>query len=365
MEHEKSLFILRVRSRIEELENKFIAKDQRNKNIEQKWKVILTSKDLCYTSNIELIEFRKGATVNWNNWNFYGYFSDKAAHKIMLPVNYDIESIIKMFQDLGLFQIWWKYVQSRQYWIQSHYPHFLSDICLEILSDLSTARFLECIQRFISRRGIHAQVTTDNATNFQDARNFFIDNTEKFTLFAPKENFIRQFIPPRAPHHGGIWEAGIWSAKTLPLKSTKGVTLTFEEYNSLFTSIEAVKNSRPLAYAEHISQDAEILTPGHFHIGRPFTSVPLLDADDTKQVKLPKRLELIRNSSNSFWCTWSKTYLNQLQLRHKWQPTTKNLVVGRVVLVKEDTPQFQWPLGVIEATYPGPDKLVGIVKVRI
>ncbi len=85
---------------------------------------------------------------------------------------------------------------------------------------------------------------------------------------------------------------------------------------------------------------------------------------DTQQVTLPKRLELIRNSSNSFWRTWSKTYLNQLQLRHKWQATTKNLVVGQVVFVKEDTPPFQ-PLGVIEATYPGPDKLVRIVEVRI
>lgn len=42
---------------------------------------------------------------------------------------------------------------------------------LEVVSDLSTSAFLAAFERFATRRGMPATVYSDNATNFQGARN--------------------------------------------------------------------------------------------------------------------------------------------------------------------------------------------------
>ncbi len=236
---------------------------------------------------------------------------------------------------------------------------------LELVSDLSTARFLESLQRFISRRGTPKQLLSDNATNFQGARNFFLENAERFTSFATAEMFTWQFIPPRAPHHGGIWEAAVRSAKAFLLKTTRGLTLTFDEYITLFSRVEAVMNSRPICYSKHVAQGSFVLTPGHFLIGRPFTEIPSLDFEADKQIALSKRLELIKTTLASFWRLWSRDYVNSLQVRQKWRLPVANVRTDQLVLVKDDTPAFQWPLGVVEATQPGSDGLVRVVDVRM
>jgi len=69
------------------------------------------------------------------------------------------------------------------------------------------------------------------------------------TEFCPslwKRSLHYQFIPPGAPHMGGLWEAGAKSFKTLFYKSTATRKYTFEELSTLLSKIEACLNSRPL-----------------------------------------------------------------------------------------------------------------------
>lgn len=53
-------------------------------------------------------------------------------------------------------------------------------------------------------------------------------------------------IYDRASHHGGIFEAAVKSAKKHLLRVIGEQRLTFEEYATILTQVEACLNSRPL-----------------------------------------------------------------------------------------------------------------------
>ncbi|XP_022183192.1 uncharacterized protein LOC111042803 [Myzus persicae] len=75
------------------------------------------------------------------------------------------------------------------------------------------------------------------------------------------------FIPPSAPHFGGIWEAAVKSAKKHLLLVAKGVMMTFYETTTLLCRIEAVLNSWPLTPLSSDPSNFNALKAGHFLIG--------------------------------------------------------------------------------------------------
>ena len=71
---------------------------------------------------------------------------------------------------------------------------------LETVNDLSTDSFLCSLNRFIGR--------SDNATNFVGAANLWSNNDKtKVKEVTASSGITFRFIPPRAPHFGGLWEA--------------------------------------------------------------------------------------------------------------------------------------------------------------
>jgi len=93
-------------------------------------------------------------------------------------------------------------------------------IHLEAVSDLSTNAFIAALERFVVRRGLCAHLRSDNGTNFRGAdrelRNIFREASDFFKECRPQLSRRRiewSFIPPSAPHFGGLWKAGIKSIK--------------------------------------------------------------------------------------------------------------------------------------------------------
>lgn len=87
-------------------------------------------------------------------------------------------------------------------------------IHLEAVSSLSTQAFLAALTHFVSRRGVPAQIFSDNGTNFSGASKLLLHDFERALRTYPKEDYSLSqikwnFIPPGAPHMGGLWEAGV------------------------------------------------------------------------------------------------------------------------------------------------------------
>lgn len=91
---------------------------------------------------------------------------------------------------------------------------------------------------------------------------------------ADRFNIKWRFIVPNAPSWGGIWEAGVKSVKKHLTRVIGIQNLTFEEYGTLLSQVEACVNSRPIAPLSDNPSDLTALTPGHFLIGESLITLP-------------------------------------------------------------------------------------------
>lgn len=239
---------------------------------------------------------------------------------------------------------------------------------LELVSDLSTDAYLLALKRFISRRGKPNEIFSDNGKNFiglmNDFSKFLSECSTDIIAYATSQNIKFKFIPPYSPHFGGLWEAGIKSCKHHLLRSTGNAHLTYEEYSTVLTQIEAILNSRPLSPLSTHPDDYLPLSPGHFLVGRPLTAPASPDFQDVPVLRLDRyqRLEQIRQH---FWTRWAKEYVSELQTRGKWRENKCHLRPNTLVVIKEDnSPPLKWSLGRIIATVPGRDGISRVADIR-
>lgn len=143
-------------------------------------------------------------------------------------------------------------------------------IHLEATSELTTAAFLATLRRFVARRGCPQHIYSDNGTNFVGANRElkeickFIQNevgNSKIHEFCIENKIQWSFIPPRSPHMGRLWEAGVKSCKSHLVRITGKLLFTFEEFTTVLAQIEACLNSRPLTPMSSDPADLEPLTP--------------------------------------------------------------------------------------------------------
>ena len=182
--------------------------------------------------------------------------------------------------------------------------------------------------------------------------------------FCTSQNITWDFIPEKAPHFGGIWEAAVKSFKTHLRRVTANVKLTFEELTTLLTQIEACLNSRPLVPMPCDDDGVQALTPGHFLIGRPVESIPD-GADSYHSMPLLRRWHLCQNLVRHFWTRWSSEYLATLRRVTKWNRPSRNVREEGIVILQEDgLVPTKWPLGRVIKVYQGKDNLVRVVSVK-
>lgn len=241
---------------------------------------------------------------------------------------------------------------------------------LELCSDLSSGSFRAAFTRFVGRRGLPQKVMSDNGTNFVGAeralrfefteflKSVSSDIAEKYS----SHGLQWSFIPPHAPHMGGLWEAAVRSFKIHFKKVTQSHKYTYEEFSTLLARIEAVLNSRPLSPMTDNPMELLALTPGHFLRGAPLVAMPEVSCDTNT---LTDRWEKLKVLQHEFAQRWKNEYLKELQRRYKWQRTHEDVKIGELVIVKDDLlPPCEWRLGRISSIHNGRDDLVRVVDIR-
>ena len=245
---------------------------------------------------------------------------------------------------------------------------------LEVVSDLTSESFIATLRRFIARRGYPSLIWSDNGTNFVGADRelnelyqFLSQQNTEGTIsdFCTARKVEWRFIPERSPNFGGLWEASVKSMKTHLKRIMGSVRFTYEELTTVLAQVEACLNSRPLAPMWLPDDDAiEVLTPGHFLIGQPLCALPD-PAVSFRSTSLLRRWHLCQNVTRHFWQRWSSEYLVTLNKFNKWHHPSRNLTVGDVVTLREDSiVPTQWPLARVVQVHPGKDGLVRVVTIR-
>ncbi len=143
---------------------------------------------------------------------------------------------------------------------------------------------MAALSRFIGRRGIPESVSSDNGTTFQGAARDlkdlykFLDDKKTqgvISEYCAKDQIRWSFSPPRAPHFGGLWEAGVRIMKAQLHKVLPPHLLTYEQLSTILIDVEAILNSRPTLPIDSTDPDGpNALTAGHFIIQRPLKSLP-------------------------------------------------------------------------------------------
>ncbi|XP_055589375.1 uncharacterized protein LOC129741652 [Uranotaenia lowii] len=215
---------------------------------------------------------------------------------------------------------------------------------LELVSDLTTDRFIQALRRFVARRGKCAEILSDNGTNFVGARNKMRELLELLRDRSHRDQVAKEcansgiqwsFSPPSAPHFGGLWEAAVRSAKNHLLRVLGEEPVSPEDFNTLLVQVEACLNSRPLTPCSDDPNDLDPLTPAHFLIGSSLQEVPDENVLDVPFNRLSK-CQQVQKRFQQFWKRWRREYLCQLQARTKRWKSPVGINEGMLVVLKDE-----------------------------
>ena len=214
---------------------------------------------------------------------------------------------------------------------------------LELVSNMTTVRFLLALRRMVARRGMCSIIWSDNAKTFKCAKKelqrcWRILESEEMHTALSERKIEWKFIVPRAPWWSEFYERLVKSIK-LPLKKIfRNAMLDAEQMATVLTEIEAQINSRPLTYVGAEPNDLNALTPAQILIGRKLQAFPSKETKVTEHTSnaLKKRFRYRQRLVNQFWKRWSAEYLKSLITLKKWMDLGREIHVGDVVLVSED-----------------------------
>ena len=246
-------------------------------------------------------------------------------------------------------------------------------VAIYVTKTLSAPEFLLTFRKFSADNGVPRMLISDNAPSFVQAAKFLqdISDNEQVRTHFQKRNIEWRFITPRAPWKGGFYERLIGIVKANLIKAIYKKNLTYEELQTYAAETQNVVNSRPLMYLQD-QQDNVELTPSCLIRGRNLDLAPDLQTDPDPSYEAPPthlKVQYLKlcESLKSFENLWRTSYLQSLRERYRHSATNKQcpLRVGDVVLVVRDNcRRHQYPLGIIEALYPGVDGVVRSVRVR-
>ena len=248
---------------------------------------------------------------------------------------------------------------------------------LESVNAMDTDSFIQCLRRFIGRRGNFRLLRCDNGTNFVGTKNELAkalsemdEQRIKDFLLSLGADFISwKHNTPTASNQGGVWERMIRSTRAIlaSLMLTHGQSLNDESYRTLLVEVEATINSRPLT-VDCINDPSTIqpISPSNILTMKSSVVMPPPGHFVKEDVFCRRRWRRIQHIANEFWSRWRKEYLSNLQSRSKWSSSKRNMAVGDVVLVRDDTNSHRncWKLALVQKVLESKDGHVRTVQIK-
>ena len=243
---------------------------------------------------------------------------------------------------------------------------------IEVASSLETDTFLLALRRFVARRGPVKELRSDNGSNFVGAERELREAIREMKHNQIREKMLKQgidwiFNPPGASHMGGSWERMIRSTRKVlaGLLQEHGDRLDEETFRTLMCEVETVINSRPLTTVSSDPKDLDPLTPSNVLTGKLSVILPPPGSFQREDIYLRRRWRKVQYLTDLFWSRWRKEYLTNLQARSKWLHPKRNLVIGDIVLIQDDSmPRGAWPMGRVVKVEPDTEGLVRAAVLR-
>ena len=247
---------------------------------------------------------------------------------------------------------------------------------VEMASSLETDTFIQALTRFMGRRGEVREIRCDNGTNFIGAENELraaikeMDH-EKIRAYMTENGgdwVLWNKNTPSASHMGGVWERQIRTVKSVLMSLIKSSprVLNKETLRTFLVEAESIVNSRPLTLENLSDPESKPLSPKQVLTMKSRIVSPPPGVFQEADVYCRKRWRISQHMANAFWSRWRKEYLQLLQERQKWTEEKRNLMVGDVVLLKEEgDARNKWPLGRVMEVHPSKDGLVRSVTLRV
>ncbi len=247
----------------------------------------------------------------------------------------------------------------------------LRAVRLEHLSALSVDAFLMALTR-VAARGVNPRImVSDNGPNFAGAANLLHamwnqDNVEQLATARPDIDW--KFNPPYASHYGGVFERLIRAAKEALYHALPAhLSLSLEQLQTAFATVEAILNARPLAYFSSDPADPLPLTPAHFlqaDAGFPLLTTLMTPGEETS---LARKYNTVRRAHSVFVDRFKTEIRPYLQLNNKMHTRKQNrsIRVGDVVTFFMPSSHKKWPLARVTQVYPGRDGCVRTVQLKL
>ena len=164
-------------------------------------------------------------------------------------------------------------------------------------------------------------------------------------------------------HFGGAWEWLICSVRRVLSEIAPETTFSEEGLSTFFVEVKSILNSRPLTPFSFVDTLHWPLTPKDLLLFLVEKGLPHTETEKSENV-FCNRWRHVQRCAYMFWKRWLKEYLSTINCRRKWCDKRRNVTENDVILVDDNTPRCQWPLGRIVKVFLGYQDLVRSVLVK-
>ena len=221
-------------------------------------------------------------------------------------------------------------------------------INFEVVPSMDTSSGVMGIERFAARRTVPLVFWSDNGTKFIASEKELLQIVSAWNQQILSEGLVekgihRKFNPPSAPHHEGVWERIVRSLKHVFYAILGNCRLTDEILTTIYCLAEQSLNSCPLVPISSDATDLDALTPNHFLLGNPGSTML---SHQRANVDHGKRYARAQAYSDASWDRWLRENVPSLNRLSKWSAQQdRDLKTDDLVWIVEPTsPRGHYPL---------------------